>query len=439
MLSCSLSYSLIDPSGKEVSNGEGQARLEEESLSILPEFGEGLLISLRDILEISEEDYKIELALSSNEKLTLFNLGYVYEDFLRALTKTRNNLLLKDMLIQENLKKSDVEADFLYTDQSNERRQEGKCDLRLYETSVVVMPEKGDLIRIRLSDISGISRQEYTLVLNTEFGERLVLSKMAREFDPFSKALSEASSELQLKVQSSLKELLPQEDPLIIRRVARFMKEGRLARRSDIESVSPELWTELEKKLGVIGLKEEYDFLKSLSQQGKICMGLKRGLLGDQTGEYIWFFIPIYSVNPDRPGNAVAMEASSEEGGGKATYFFRIVSRRDYPNYRSIEDLDKEFGILVNRMNRCMIDINFRREPLYLPDERLDEPQYLKYRFAVLKLSSLRTLRSFFIGRVIHSSPEQWREDVEDLLRFNVSAPDDSVKWKKGVNEGEPE
>jgi hypothetical protein len=33
------------------------------------------------------------------------------------------------------------------------------------------------------------------------------------------------------------------------------------------------------------------------------------------------------------------MEAIPGEGGGKATYFFRIVGRKDYPNFKSIEDL----------------------------------------------------------------------------------------------------
>jgi len=439
MLSGSLSYSLVNPSGEEVGGGEAQARLEEESLSVLPEFGEGLFISLRDILEVSEENYRISLVLSSTERLNLFNLGYLYEDFLRALIKLRNNLLLKDMLSQEYLVKSDVEADFLYIDEENKKRQEGRCDLRLYETSVVVMPEKGELVRIRLSDLSEISKQECSLVLNTEFRENLVLSKMGPEFDPFTKALSEANNELQLKVQSSLKELLPEVDPLIIRKVARFMKEGRSAKRSDIESVSPELWIKLEKRLEVIGIKEEYDFLKSLSQQEKICIGLKRGLMDDLTGEYIWFLIPIYSTNPERQGNAVAMEASSEEGGGKATYFFRIASRKDYPNYKAIGYLHRDFDSLIKRMNRCMIDINFRREPIYLPDERLEEPQYLKYRFAVLKLPSLQILRSLFIGRVFHISPEQWRKEVTDLLTFNVSTLDDSARWKKGVYESEAE
>jgi hypothetical protein len=432
VMECSLEYLLTDIAGQETSRGESLARLEEENLAILPRFGEALFLSYRDILDISEGDYEIRITLSSKEDLLLSNLGYRYEDFLRVLRELRNKLLLEDMLMEENLRRSGVEAEFVYWDESGKERGRGKCEPRLYETAIVVIPEGGDFIRIPYSDLWEISEEDHDLMLSVEYGGKIVLSKMGSRFDPFAKELSALNNELQLKVQSSLKELLPRFDPLVIRRAARFMKEGRAARRSDIESISPDLWIELEERLEVAGIKEGYDFLQALSQQEKICVGLKRGLLGDLTGEYIWFLIPIYSVTRGEPGNAIAMEATAGESGGKATYFFRIVSRKDYPEFKEMEELHKEADNLIKRINRCMLDINFRREPIYLPDERLEEPQYLKYKFAMKRLPGLQTLRHLFIGRVIHASPEQWKQDVMDLLKFNVSTKDDTTKWTKG-------
>jgi len=432
VMECSLEYVLTDMAGQETSSGEALARLEEENLAILPRFGEALFLSYRDILDISEGDYEIRITLNSKEALLLSNLGYRYEDFLRVLSKLRNEVLLEDMLVQENLRISGVEAEVVYWDESGEESGRGKCEPRLYETAIVVIPERGDLLRIPYSDLLEISEEDHKLILTTEYGPKIVLSKMGNQFDPFAKALSVLNNELQLKVQSSLKELLPGFDPLVIRKAARFMREGRAAKRSDIESISADLWIELEKRLEVVGIKEGYDFLKALSQQEKICVGLKRGLLGDLTGEYIWFLIPIYSVTRGEPGNAIAMEATAGEDGGKATYFFRIVSRKDYPEFKEIEKLHKEADDLIKRINRCMLDINFRREPIYLPDEKLEEPPYLKYKFAVQRLPGLQTLRHLFIGRVIHASPEQWKEDVMSLLKFNVGTKDDTIKWTKG-------
>jgi hypothetical protein len=68
-----------------------------------------------------------------------------------------------------------------------------------------------------------------------------------------------------------------------------------------------------------------------------------------------------------------------------------------------------------------MLDINFRREPIYLSDERLEEAEYVGYKTALQKIPSLRLLRKLYTGRAVHSSFEQWKSDVMDLLRFNLS------------------
>jgi hypothetical protein len=67
---------------------------------------------------------------------------------------------------------------------------------------------------------------------------------------------------------------------------------------------------------------------------------MKRGLMGDLTGEYIWFLVPIFSIDSVQPGNAIAMEATSNEGSGKATYFFRITDPQQYLNkFKNLEEL----------------------------------------------------------------------------------------------------
>jgi hypothetical protein len=80
-----------------------------------------------------------------------------------------------------------------------------------------------------------------------------------------------------------------------------------------------------------------------------------------------------------------------------------------------------------------MIDINFRRDVIHLPDDKFENPRYVQYRFAVAKIPSLTMLRNQFIGRVVHSSFDQWKSDVTSLLVFNAKNEDDSAKWKKGV------
>jgi hypothetical protein len=82
-----------------------------------------------------------------------------------------------------------------------------------------------------------------------------------------------------------------------------------------------------------------------------------------------------------------------------------------------------------------MLDVNFRREPIYLPCERLEEADNVKYKIALQRIPSLQFLRNLYIGRVMHSSLEQWKSDIMDLLKSNLLTQDDAVRWKKQTPE----
>jgi hypothetical protein len=321
--------------------------------------------------------------------------------------------------MNETVVKAAVQADFIYRDDAGREKEKGTCEPRLYETALVVITDRGDLHRLPYSDIARVREEPYAVAVDTEGGEGFVFSRMGKELDPWKRSLAGAMNALTVKVQASLQELLLTTDPSAIRRLARLMKEGRAARRLDIEAVSTGLWARLEKELEAIGLIDEYAFLKSLADEKRMCIGVKRGLMGDLTGEYVWFLAPLYGTNPKQPGNAIAMEAAASgegKGGGKATYLFRVAAPADYAALKTPGELEAAVDRAIIRINRCLLAINFRREPVYLSDEQMWEPRYARYQFAVQKIPELRELRGLFMGRVVHSSPEQWRQDIRALL-----------------------
>ena len=329
VLECPATYVLRELGGQETARGDCKARLDAENLSILPKMGETLYFPFRDTQQITGADYKVEASFTSREKLTISNLGYKYEDFLRTYTGLYNEVIIKELLMNETQAKDGVAADYIFLDENKVQKKQGQCELRLFETALVIIRRDGDFIRLPYSDLTNIREEDYRLLVDTEYGDSYVFSQMGKEFDSFNRTLSERVNALTLKSQSSLKELLPQFDPAVIRRVARFMKEGRAGRRMDLETVSIDLWKELENKFDILGIKPEYDYLKSLGQASRICIGIKRGLMGEITGDYVWFLVPVFSLNTAEPGNAIAMEATSTEGSGRATYFFKIINRQD--------------------------------------------------------------------------------------------------------------
>ncbi|MFO8059083.1 MAG: hypothetical protein R6U70_00280 [Bacillota bacterium] len=437
VIECSLKYSLCGVDGGGAEEGEATARVTEETLDLLPSSGEALLFTLREITDITASDYRLALDLSSGERLILYHLGYQYEDFCRVLSRMRNEMIIGDLLMKESLLTPGMKARYVHEDDEG-GQEAGDCEVRLYETALVVIPEAADIVRLPYSYISSVREEDYTLEVQVEEAGSFVLSHLGRRLDHLRRSLADVMSELALATQRQLGELVPTVSPSVIRRAARLLRDGRAARRTDLEAISLELWSGLEDNLVDAGASGEYAFLKTLAQRDRMCIGFKRGLMGDLTGEYIWFLVPIYDTDPDRPGNAVAMEALSE-GGGRATYFFRITGRGEYRRAPGLDFLHRETDAFIRDMNRCMLAINFRREPIYFPEERLMDPRYVHYRVAVERIPELKTLREHFIGRVIHHSPAQWERDVTDLLRFNVSVEEDGRRWQRTEGDAEPE
>jgi hypothetical protein len=266
-----------------------------------------------------------------------------------------------------------------------------------------------------------------------------------------------------LRTQQNIKQLVPEATPIAINKIANMMKDGRAAKRKEIEAQSPEFWGRLTKRIDEAGITAEYKFLNLLAAKDQVCVGMKRGLMGDLTGTYTWMLFPLLNPGTTRLSNVVALEAFNIQEKAKeneeqtkediyseteeetnqnpdqeqkpattgATYFFRASGRKEYSQNKD-EDLTGKLDSFIKNINRSMIEINFRREPIYLTEGQLESSKYTQYRFAMAKILSLKTLRNQFIGRVFHSTQEQWKTDVASLLAFNTKSIDDSERWSKG-------
>jgi hypothetical protein len=437
-------YLHLDGSGAQVAKGEADVQLESERLLVLPKLGEPIYLSLVDILEFSSNDYKLELQLPERERLVIYDLGYRFDDFMSNLSSARNEMILRYLLMNESIRKSGVLGDLKIIDSSGGEKTLENCSLRLYETSIVFIPPVSRPIKLLYALIDKSEVEEYALRITTQSGEGFLFSKMGSDFDSTVSELSSAINSLNVQTQTLVKQIDPLAEPATVRGIARLLRDGRAATRSEIEKISPAFWDALEKEVEPSAIWRSYQFLKSIARQQKIAAGIKRGLMGELTGNYLWLLVPLYGADNPR-WNAIAMEATrvvfpaenaaeghgqDEISGGNATYFFRIAGRSDF-SFMSVEELDYRVDGMIRNINQLMLDINFRREPIFLSDEQLRDPRNARYRYAIQSIPSLKELRHLYIGRVIHSSFDQWKTDVTDLLSFNASTNDDRAKWKK--------
>ncbi len=404
-------FMIADPGGKGT-QGEGKVLVEEEVLTIKPLQGGAVNFSLRDVAAIDPAPHRIPITLINGSKVELSMMGHRYDDVLRELHRARNELIMKDLLMGEKLRKQGVRGEL----RGPFRGAEGTCEVRLYDTALVLMPTKGTLARVRYSDIRGIEARDYVLRIELENGEQLGIGMLGRELDPRWTGIADAMAELESNVQALVRDIYPSISSSNLAEASRLLKEGRAARRFDLESVDPMLFAALEARLRASGMGGEYDHLTSLGKKNMVRIGIKRSLLASE-GEYIWFMVPLL----DNEGNAVAMEATSGPTGGRATYFFRVAPRERYPGMDTgtrREEAEECMDILTAGLQ----EINFRRKPIYLKDEDLLAPENARYRFSITLIPALRDLRGRFIGRVAHTSPEDWTVKVNELLTFNANA-----------------
>ena len=455
----------------KISEGEAAIVINNEELIISQQFKDPYIISLIDILEINPVDYKVFMPLNPNGKLIISELGYEYENFLRILKDARNEILAKYLLMEEKVIRKNIKAEYSYFESKDSAAESGNCNITIYETGLSLLPDSGKILRIAYCEIMDIVEGDYLITISSESGAKLELSKMGYEFDSFKKTLSDTIKTLDEFAQNLVRELDPGLDTLAVIKIARFLRDGKAAMKKDIEKYSIQVWKSLEKKIEKSGVAQEYNYLKSISHESQISIGLKQGLMGSMTSDYIWFLMPIYGNDPKKPGNAIAMETvpiendegkdetkvklsesgkltamaaniesneadgeksqQEEESKGKATYFFKILDRGQYQKQENLAGLESEIEKLIKKINKAMISINFRREPIYMEDEKLYKPDNFKYKFAISKITELRDIRGKFIGRAIHLNFNSWKENIEGMLKFNVTSTDEKARFKK--------
>ncbi|MDD5659878.1 MAG: hypothetical protein PHR39_07720, partial [Actinomycetota bacterium] len=301
----------------KIAEGEAIITVNTEELIIVQQFKDPYVIKLIDVLEINPADYKLILFLSPNGRLIITELGYEFENFTRILKDARNEILAKYLLMDEKVIRKNIKSEYAVYETDGKVFDSGNCNVTIYETGISILPENGKLIRTAYCEIVDINEGDYKIVISNEEGRKIELSKMGYEYDSFKKALSDTLNTLDMFAQNLVMELDPCADTLTVRNVARLLRDGRAAMKKDIERYSSQVWKSLEKKIDKAGAAAEYNYLKSLSYDDKVAIGLKQGLMGELTSDYIWFLIPISSNNPKNPGNAIAMEAIPIENNKK--------------------------------------------------------------------------------------------------------------------------
>jgi hypothetical protein len=261
------------------------------------------------------------------------------------------------------------------------------CELRLLDTALVVLQPDALPVRLPYALIGGIAAADHRVVLDARWMGGRTFARLGRSFDPFAEALSGAVRALQGSLVDLVRRVLPSLDPALLRAAAGLLRDGVAVPVEALRDAG--LWEPLLAAAARAGSGDELGVLAQLAGGGGMRAGLKHGLAGPLSGDYLFVLAPLAG------GTAAALEAVRLDGpeeapGGRATYLFH---------------LDGELESALDALNRDLLALNFRREPLLLPEADLPP----------LHPAALDGLRGRLLGRVAHRSPGAWKEGLLEL------------------------
>jgi len=405
---------------------DGPAEIWSEGMLLKPRQGMTIYIPYTETTRIEPANYRVNISKPSAD-IVLSSLGTRYDGFSQKLVDTRGDALVSALLMKEPNIICETRA--FYTHTTGSKQFSAACRARICPTSLILIPAEMLPLRIPLSFIKSVDAENFKLKITTSKTGIFELSRMGNAFQYFLDSLTGAQRALEATAIEAILEMLPSATSDEIQTLAKMMPEGWPAARKDIETISKELWKLLETKVNDTPLAQTYDYLTSIGEAEHAAIGLKKTM----KSTYVWFLVPITGTL-ENGGNTLAMEIVTEKG--HATYLFRVLSRKSFTTPPREEFL-RETERLAETLSEAMIATGFRREPIYLDDERLLTEAYRKYLFAAGNLSELKLLRRRFYARTIHRNFENWKQNLHEALRFNTSAESDDQRWSASNNEPE--
>jgi hypothetical protein len=383
--------------GESLLQGSCQVAFDQETCVVTPSSGAPLAFDLGDVDGATPGEWDIQLALYTGRTLTLKQFGAVFSNMSGDLLAAWRDRTVRCLLLE------DLEEVGRYQGVANSAPGE----IRIYRSNFAFLPEAGTPIQWRLAEVDSIlfEAATYSIVL-TRGSDRLVLSKLAKKTDEVLAKLQETLTSLRKNAAAALHNVFPFLSPDQLARLSIAMPEGSSTPLVGLNEIHPKLADALIGRAVDEPLQKYFDALRSRATQEPLMAGFKFARADEddnatessdpgeeKTPLFFWFFFAL-------PNQLAAWEATT--GTGRATYIFRAPS---------------PFPASIASLTRGLALVNFRREPVYLPDESLDrEPRFHGYAIGARKLPDLRRLRAAYVGRAVHSSPEEWQTRMDALL-----------------------
>ncbi|MCL2491437.1 MAG: hypothetical protein FWE87_01635 [Coriobacteriia bacterium] len=410
--------------------GEVTLKLTDESL-LIASLLDTVDIPYAEINELAFIDYEV-IVLTDTDRFTFSKMGNWGQPFYRELLAAYNKAVLK-ALFTTGAPLITSEGGYHYREEGVEAS--GQAPIQVFENCVCVLPPDLGARRVPLHFLTGLDKGDFALTHRVDDDE-YTFSKLGHETDPFEGAVIKQTKALREKTQAMIQEIDPTLSASQATQLAKLMPGGAATSRASIEAIAPSLIAAAEEGIAKSRSAEYYEALKEISDPASMYIGFIKnevdeadaeqsalpielpaelgGMLGglvsgvagdvienlmggDAEAEEISPYV-FYVVAPSKDKSVCAVEFAVPESESAATFVYRCDGGAD---------------AFAGRLNRAMEAVDYARDVISMPEEKLGLPENRRYAMAVKRSPALAKVREGFLGRVIHSSLDTWKKNVE--------------------------
>ncbi|HEY3835341.1 MAG TPA: hypothetical protein VGL72_02165, partial [Bryobacteraceae bacterium] len=400
-------------------DGACQFTFNAENCILTPASGTPLVFDLGDVDLAVRNEWDLQLELYTGRHVTLRQFGAVFDRMAGEFIAAWRDRSIHCMLLEDLAPVGSFNAAAAVAPASPI-----PAEVRIFKSNIAVLPLAATPYQWRLASIDSISFNSETYAVTLKSGDdRLVINKLAKKTEEFREKLQEQYDALRQHSAEGMHQTFPFLDPDRLGQLLSAMPEGRSVAFAKLAAIHAKLPEAIVQRAVNERLRPYFNALRDQSLQDSIMVGYKfiredeveddaEPAADSEAAEeneqkaplFFWFFFPL--ARPDGHHSGVAAwEAST--GSGRATYFFRTGQPGE--SSRLVEGA-------MQRLTQGLAVVNFRREPVYLSDESLNQtPKFNRYAIGCRKMPVLRDLRAAFVGRAIHAELETWSASVKKL------------------------
>lgn len=378
----------------------------------------GELINYSDIKEFYYKGEKLFFITFAKAKYSLFNAGTAFDEFLRVIYKMRNEFLIEALFMRQGKLKFEFDGHFERLSKFSKPINKGPCKLRLYEGSLVIIPENQDAFGINFNFVNfhEFMEDEYLLKITMDDGSSITISHLGNDFELFQENINNLFGGMYERiVNNDLKEVFYDFDAGTLLKLAFKTRGGKAVSLKDLQKIDKTLAGRVqefffEDKV----LMDKFEMFDDMADEYSRYFGIARDPL-THNGFIRWlmYAVPDYNsvafcVLPRWVDNSrmKASDIKKDEAPNRCdTYFFKIIMEKGMPS--------EKVGDKTLEIEQTLVNLNFAKDPCYKDKKDLKNSPY---RYAIRKLPYLRILRKSFVGAANSFDVKEWQKQAKDLL-----------------------